>query len=59
VPNKDKEVITYYLRPLTNSIIVNDRLIKYVGISSHADKRKERKKITLKITPKKMTKGIN
>lgn len=33
-----KEVITYYLRPLTSSIVVNDRLIKYVGISSHADK---------------------
>jgi len=33
-----KEVITYYLRPLVNSIIVNDRLIKYVGISSHCDK---------------------
>ena len=38
---KEKEVITYYLRPLTNSIIVNDRLIKYVGISSHADKHLE------------------
>ena len=37
----EKEVITYYLRPLTNSIIVNDRLIKYVGISSHSDKHLE------------------
>ena len=33
-----KEVITYHLRPLNKSIIVNDRLIKYVGISSHCDK---------------------
>ena len=41
MPTKEKdpkEVITYYLRPLDNSIVVNDRLIKYVGISSHCDK---------------------
>jgi len=38
VPSKEKEVITYYLRPLDKSIVVNDRLIKYVGISSHCDK---------------------
>jgi len=38
VPSKDKEVITYYLRPLDKSIVVNDRLIKYVGISPHCDK---------------------
>jgi len=36
-----KEVISYYLRSLDNSIIVNDRLIKYVGISSHCDKHFE------------------
>ncbi|CAG8544408.1 10641_t:CDS:2, partial [Scutellospora calospora] len=33
-----KEIITYHLRPLVKPIIVNDRLIKYVGISSHCDK---------------------
>jgi hypothetical protein len=38
VLSKEKEVITYYLRPLNNPIIVNDRIIKYVGISSHCDK---------------------
>lgn len=38
MPNKEKEVITYFLRPLDSSIIANDRLIKYVGISSHGDK---------------------
>jgi hypothetical protein len=38
VSNKEKEVITYYLRPLTKPVIVNDRLIKYVGISSHCNK---------------------
>ena len=38
MPNKEKEVITYYLRPLDKPIVVNDRLIKYVGISSHCDK---------------------
>ena len=38
MPNKEKEVITYYLRPLAKPIIVNDRPIKYVGISSHCDK---------------------
>ena len=38
---KEKEVITYFLQPLTNLIIINGRLIKYVGISSHADKHLE------------------
>jgi len=33
-----KEVITYYLYPLDQAIIVNDRLIKYAAISSHCDK---------------------
>ena len=33
-----KEVITYYLHPLDQSITVNDRLIKYIAISSHCDK---------------------
>lgn len=36
--NSPKETITYHLRPLNNPIVVNDRLIKYVGISSHCDK---------------------
>ena len=38
MPDKEKEIITYYLRPLDKPIIVNDRLIKYIGISSHCDK---------------------
>lgn len=38
---KNQEVITYYLCPLTNSIIINDRLIKYVGVSSNCDKHFE------------------
>ena len=36
-----KEVITYYLYPLDQAIIVNDRLIKYVAVSSHCDKHLE------------------
>jgi hypothetical protein len=40
--NKDqKEVITYFLHPLTGSVAINDRLIKYLGISSHCDKHFE------------------
>jgi hypothetical protein len=38
VLDKEKEVIVYYLRPLAKPIVVNDRLIKYIGISSHCDK---------------------
>jgi hypothetical protein len=41
VLNKEKEVITYYLRPLVNPITVNDRSIKYIGVSSHGDKHLE------------------
>lgn len=40
-PAAKKEVITYYLYPLDQAIIVNDRLIKYVPISSHCDKHLE------------------
>ncbi|WP_147410107.1 hypothetical protein [endosymbiont GvMRE of Glomus versiforme] len=36
-----KEVITYYLYPLDQAIIVNDRSIKYVAVSSHCDKHLE------------------
>jgi hypothetical protein len=36
-----KEVITYYLHPLDQAITVNDRLIKYLAISSHCDKHLE------------------
>ena len=33
-----KEIITYYPYPLVKPIIVNDRLIKRIDISSHCDK---------------------
>ena len=33
-----KEIITYYPYPLVKSIIVNDRTIKRVDVSSHCDK---------------------
>lgn len=36
-----KEAITYYLYPLNQAITVNDRLIKYVAVSSHGDKHLE------------------
>jgi hypothetical protein len=36
-----KEVITYYLHPLDQSIIINDHIIKYMAISSHCDKHLE------------------
>lgn len=36
-----KEIITYYLYPLDQAITVNDRLIKYVAVSSHCDKHLE------------------
>jgi len=41
VPTKEKEVITYYLHLLLEPIIINDRLIKYIAISTHCDKHKE------------------
>jgi hypothetical protein len=37
----EKEVITYYLYPLNQALKINNRLIKYVGISSHGDKHLE------------------
>ena len=37
----EKEVITYYLYSLEKSIIVNERIIKQVLISSHCDKHSE------------------
>lgn len=40
-PPQKKEVITYYLYPLDQTIIVNDRLIKYAAVSSHCDKHLE------------------
>ena len=36
-----KEIITYYPYPLTKPIIVNDRVIKRIDISSHCDKHSE------------------
>jgi hypothetical protein len=40
-PAAKKEIITYYLYPLDQIITVNDRLIKYVAVSSHCDKHLE------------------
>ncbi|WNE40658.1 MAG: hypothetical protein mread185_000115 [Mycoplasmataceae bacterium] len=35
--NSQKEIIYYYLHPLTEEIEVNERKIKYILISSHCD----------------------
>jgi hypothetical protein len=40
-PVAQKEIITYYLYPLDQAIKINNRLIKYIGISSHGDKHLE------------------
>ena len=36
-----KEIITYYPHLLVKPIIVNDRIIKQIDISSHCDKHLE------------------
>jgi hypothetical protein len=45
---ENKEIISYFHYPLTNLIIINDRIISALNLSSHLDKHIKEGSITRK-----------